>query len=294
MILALDIGGTKIAAALVEDGVCRERRQVPMPRTSSEFVEAITLLVKDRPRILAVAAAVTGRLVDGHVRTVNLDTIPFWDGFPLVARLQEIIGAPVIAINDAQAAAWGEYCARGHAYKDLLFVTLSTGVGGGVVLDGGMRIGQHGLAGHIGHSTVYPRAIDAPIGCGCGREGCLESIASGTALARQAKHHYKRLVSSAELFDLAHSGDSEAQSILLNAADAVAHALANAHAQLDLELVVLGGSVGLAPGMQYWIQSAMDRLPNAFRVPIERARLEADAGLIGAAGWVQYLEQKRK
>lgn len=287
MILALDIGGTKIAAANVVNGACTGRRQMAMPETESEFLRTISLLAEDRPHPTGVAVAVTGYINGDKVHSFNQKTISFWDGFPLIPRLVQLLGAPVVAINDAQAAAWGEYCVRKSACKDLLFITLSTGVGGGLVLGGSLREGSNGLAGHIGHAAIDISPIDAPSICGCGRFGCLEAIASGTALARQASQQFGHSLNSSELLDRARGGDVIAIEIVQRSAKAVASAIASAHAQLDLQLVVLGGSVGLAPDMLSWIESALNQFPSAYQVRLELARLGADAGLLGAAGWLQ-------
>jgi N-acylmannosamine kinase len=151
MRLVLDIGGTKIAAAHVADGLLQDRRQLPMPATEAEFMQAIASLAAGRPPIGSAAVAVTGYTDGTLVRGINWKTIGFWDGFPLVPRLVDLLGCPVTVLNDAQAAAWAEYEARRHEVKDLLFITLSTGVGGGLVLDGRLREGRQGLAGHVGH-----------------------------------------------------------------------------------------------------------------------------------------------
>jgi N-acylmannosamine kinase len=285
-VLALDIGGTKIAAADVIDGVCHDRRQLPMPQTEPQFLAAIRELARGRAQPPALAAvAVTGYTDGTSVRAVNRDTIPFWDAYPLVPRLAALLNCPVRAINDAQAAAWAEYRLRRETCRDLLFITLSTGVGGGLVLDGRLRLGPQGLAGHLGHAPVDIAPLDAPQRCGCGRFGCLEAVASGTALARQAAHAFGRPVGGAELFELARDGMAEARAIVELAVQAVASAIAGTQAQLDVQQVVLGGSVGLAVGMLEQVRSALDALPALYRLPIERATLGTDAGLVGAAAW---------
>jgi N-acylmannosamine kinase len=288
MILAIDIGGTKIAAANVVDGLCTDRRQLAMPATETEFLQAIQQLAGNRPQASGVAVAVTGYVDGVIVRAFNQQTIPFWNAYPLIQRLTQLLNCPVDAINDAQAAAWGEYRLRHLHCQDLLFVTLSTGVGGGLVLCGSLREGSHGLAGHVGHAAFDVTPIDAPYACGCGRMGCLEAVASGTALGRQAGRLFGRPVSSNELFDMARQGDRDALMLVQRAAGAVASAIASSHAQLDLQLVVLGGSVGLTPGMVEWVQAALAEFPRVYHLPIERARLGPDSGLVGAAAWLEH------
>lgn len=284
MLLAIDIGGTKLAAAMVEHGIIVQRRQVPMTGDAAGFAGAIDTLVRDWPRPEQVSVATTGYIAGGKVYPVNRSIISFWNGFPLAQLLRQRFACPVSLFNDAQAAAWGEYCARrgkgGPA--NLLFITLSTGVGGGMVLDHRLRAGPHGLAGHVGHAPARLLPADGAAMCGCGRLGCLEMLASGTALARQASAVFRRQLDSAALFALA-PNDPRAAAIIDNAALAVAEAIAGLHMVLDLDEVVIGGSVGLAPGMLARIADALARLPLPCPPTLSVARLGADAGLMGAA-----------
>ena len=287
MLLAIDIGGTKLAAALVENTVIMARRQVPMATDAAGFAAAIDTLVAGWPAPERISVATTGYIDGGKVYPVNRAIISFWNGFPLEQLLRTRFRCPVVLFNDAQAAAWGEYCARrdmgeaGHP-ANLLFITLSTGVGGGLVLDHRLRAGPHGLAGHVGHAPARLPPADGVSLCGCGRLGCLEMLASGTALARQASAVFQSPLDSAALFALAAS-EPRAAAILDNAALAVAEAMAGLHMSIDLDAVVLGGSVGLAPGMLQRISTALAGLPLPCPPSLGAARLGADAGLLGAA-----------
>lgn len=287
MLLAIDIGGTKLAAALVENTVIMARRQVPMATDAAGFAAAIDTLVAGWPAPERISVATTGYIDGGKVYPVNRAIISFWNGFPLEQLLRTRFRCPVVLFNDAQAAAWGEYCARrdmgeaGHP-ANLLFITLSTGVGGGLVLDHRLRAGPHGLAGHVGHAPARLPPADGASLCGCGRLGCLEMLASGTALARQASAVFQSPLDSAALFALAAS-EPRAAAILDNAALAVAEAIAGLHMSIDLDAVVLGGSVGLAPGMLQRISTALAGLPLPCPPSLGAARLGADAGLLGAA-----------
>lgn len=287
MLLAIDIGGTKLAAARIDNGAITARRQVAMPASAGAFALAIDTLVRDWPAPRALAVASTGYIDGGTVRAVNRDIISFWNGFALADLLRARFDCPLLLLNDAQAAAWGEYQARRLASPashpgSLLFITLSTGVGGGLVLDHRLRHGPHGLAGHIGHAAARLGASDGVSACGCGRTGCLEMIASGTALARQATARFGRPLDSAQLFALA-ATDARAAAIVDNAAAAVAEAIAGLHLTLDLCEVVIGGSVGLAAGMLSSIAGALQRLDLPRAPLLSAAMLGADAGLIGAA-----------
>lgn len=173
MKLVLDIGGSKIAAAHVASGVLQDRRQLPMPQTEAAFMRTIARLAAHRPRPSSAAVASTGYTDGTLMRGINWARIGFENGYPLMAKLVDLLGCPVAVMNDAHAAAWAEYGMRRQQVKDLLFITLSTGVGGGLVLDGRLRTGRHGLAGHVGHMALDRPPLDAttisPIVCACGR-----------------------------------------------------------------------------------------------------------------------------
>ncbi|PUA20367.1 N-acetylmannosamine kinase [Glaciimonas sp. PCH181] len=291
MLLAIDVGGTKIAAAWVSKGQIIERRQQPMATDPAGFLEAINQLVLGWPAPERVAVAATGYIDGGKVYSVNQHIIEFWDGFPLGRHLNTRFACPVVLMNDGQAAAWGEYLIRktstsSIAPESLLFITLSTGVGGGLVLHQQLRIGRQGLAGHVGHTTISRGPVDGDVQCGCGRCDCLEKVASGTALARQASAVFGRRIDSKELFTMAQT-NPEAEAIIDNAAMAVAEAISNFQMMLDVDEVVIGGSVGLADGMLQRIRQALAQAPSLAQVPVTAALLGADAGLAGIMQWSQ-------
>lgn len=119
--------------------------------------------------------------------------------FPLVQTLEAIAGLPTLAVNDAQAAAWAEYHALPDDIRDMVFITVSTGVGGGVVCDGKLLTGKGGLAGHLGHTLADPHG---PV-CGCGRVGCVEAIASGRGWPRRRGTIWRDATPKPYLFALA-------------------------------------------------------------------------------------------
>ncbi|MGX9176658.1 ROK family protein [Mesorhizobium sp. BHbdii] len=280
-VLAVDIGGTKIAFAEVAGAKLRNRRQIPTPRSGGDaLVEAIAAEIRGaRPSRLAVAT--TGIVSDaGTLCALNPRTLPIENGYPLAPRLQASIGVRPLVVNDAQAAAWGEYAfGAGQGARNFMFVTISTGVGGGLVLAGRLQSGQAGLAGHIGHMSVS--GADAP--CGCGRRGCLETVASGTAIAARFGERVGRIVTTKDVFAEAAAGNAEAEVILEDAAAALAETFANLVAATDLDRIALGGGVGLASGVLDRVLRHADSLPAAFRRQIVQARAGADAGLIGVA-----------
>lgn len=144
-----------------------------------------------------VAIASTGIIRDGSLLALNPHNLGGLLHFPLVKTLEQLTNLPTIAINDAQAAAWAEYQALDGDITDMVFITVSTGVGGGVVSGGKLRTGPGGLAGHIGHTLADPHG---PV-CGCGRTGCVEAIASGRGIAAAAQGSW--LVRMRKLFSRA-------------------------------------------------------------------------------------------
>lgn len=284
--IVIDIGGTKIAVARWVDGRLSERVQIPMPATEPEWRTAIRSLALKYPGAGRLGVAVTGSTDGRIVKAINRSVISFWDGYPLAAFLEETWRCPAFLLNDAQAAAWGEYVAHAKQGESLLFITLSTGVGGGLVLDGKLHVGHLGLAGHVGHVSTAMKPLDGDVTCGCGRLNCLETIASGAALARQASRLSGTATDAASVFAGYHAGDEIACRLIANAALAVAHQIADSHATLGIDRVCIGGSVGLARGMIDAVLLAQRTLPPLFRVPVQAAILREDAGLIGVGHWV--------
>jgi glucokinase len=198
---AIDVGGTKIAAALVDaEGTLLIRAELPTPpRGSAEEVMATVAKLVDRlaedarwPEVSGVGIGSAGP-VDPVLGTVSPVNIPGWRDFPIVDRvreLQPIGGAEVLLTGDGSAMAAGEHwrgAARG--YDNALCLVVSTGVGAGLILDGALRTGPSGNAGHLGHITVDLDGDDCP----CGSRGCLEIFASGTSIARWAVQNGWRL-----------------------------------------------------------------------------------------------------
>ncbi|KJS57341.1 ROK family protein [Streptomyces rubellomurinus] len=298
---AVDIGGTKIAGALVDGaGRLRHRRQLPTPaRAAGTDVLAVVHQVLDHlaatadwPAVKALGIGSAGPvdLVGGTVSPVN---IPGWRDFPLVAEAaaHPAVAAralPVRLAGDGVAMAAAEHwrgAARGAA--DALCLVVSTGVGAGLVLDGAVRPGRSGNAGHLGHITVE---LDGEP-CPCGSRGCLEGIASGTAIARRAlaagwrpdgADRSARAVAAA-----AAGGDPVALAAFDRAAQALAAGIAATAALVDLGRVVVGGGVAEAGDVLFApLARHLDRyaaLPYVRGLDVRRAELGTDAGLIGAA-----------
>jgi N-acetylmannosamine-6-phosphate 2-epimerase/N-acetylmannosamine kinase len=275
-VLAIDIGGSKTAVALVLENRILERRQVPtQPADGAEvWLRAAADVAQDwHGQYGGVAAAVTGLIRDGLWTAVNPATLPIPADFPLVSRLSEYFGSPAVALNDAQAAAWGEYRFGAGRGRDLLFLTVSSGIGGGAVVGGRLLRGSGGLAGHVGQ---------IPVPVPGKRYQRLEDLASGFAIAaaaRAAGHD----ADAKQVFAAMAAGESWAEHIVVEAVDHLAMALPGLQALLDPQIMVIGGGVGLAAGFLPCLEAALSRFPSALKPSLAPALLGADAGLLGAA-----------
>lgn len=283
--LALDIGGTKIAAAIVtEEGTLIQRQQIATPRGGAQQLSATleTLIAPYRHQVDFIAVASTGIIAKGRLTALNPANLGGLADFPLQDCLQSIADLPCVLLNDGQAAAWAEYQPLKESSDNAVFVTVSTGVGGGIILNKKLLVGNGGLAGHIGHT------LSDPLGpwCGCGRRGCVESVASGTAIGT-ATQEWTHPAPAATVFALARDGDTQAQAIVQRSATAIAHLLADMTIALDLETAILGGSVGLAAGYLEQVTHAQSLLPAIYRLPVRAAYHRQDSGLLGAALWAR-------
>ena len=286
--LTLDIGGTKTAAAWWSRGALRLRREIPTPGDAEALLAALSQMLQHPTMAIGqVGAAITGTTDGRRVGVLNRHMIGGWDGFPLADRLEQLFGVPAVLLNDAQAAAWGEYCARDDGLRDLMFVTVSTGIGAGVVLDGRLRSGSTGLAGHLGHVGGGTASSATGAVCSCGRGACLERRASGVAMEHDLAAFGLGTHSAREWMAPPHQDHPAVQEWLAAATRALALAIADAHALLDLQAVLIGGGLGLHPQFLQGVQAAVAQLPARFRVPVQAARLGPDAGLQGMALWMQ-------
>ncbi|MBZ9845815.1 ROK family protein, partial [Mesorhizobium sp. CA5] len=164
-VLAIDVGGTKIAIAEVSGDRIANRRQAPTPRAGrgDDLVAAIADLAP-KTGFGAVAVATTGIVRDGSLTALNPETLPIEDGYVLASAIERVFGMPPLVINDAQAAAWAEFTlGAGTGFRNFAFFTVSTGIGCGLVIDGRLQSGANGLAGHVGHTRSEPGGIL----CGC-------------------------------------------------------------------------------------------------------------------------------
>ncbi|MCB5910667.1 ROK family glucokinase [Streptomyces pinistramenti] len=185
--IGVDIGGTKIAAGVVdEEGSILETCTVPTPPATDELTEAIADAVRTvgaAHRIEAVGIGAAG-YVDEKRATVLFAPNIDWRHEPLKDKVEQRVGLPVVVENDANAAAWGEYrFGAGQGHSDVICITLGTGLGGGIIIGNKLRRGRFGVAAEFGHIRVVPDGLL----CGCGSQGCWEQYASGRALLRYAR-----------------------------------------------------------------------------------------------------------
>jgi glucokinase len=296
--LALDIGGTKIAAGLVDaDGTLVRQAKLPTPDTDAEAIWAVvdtliteTLATVDGVRAVGIASAGPIDLASGTVSPIN---IPQWQHFPIVERVSAMVGPAVRLGGDGLCMAMGEqWRGAGRDAQFLLGMVVSTGVGGGLVLDGVPYDGRTGNAGHVGHVVVDPSG--AP--CTCGGHGCVETIAAGPHMAQWARDNGWDAPAEAdakELADAATAGNPIALQAFQRGARAVAAMIASVGAVCDLDLVVIGGGVAKSGGLLFDpVREALagyaglEFLRGLRVVPAE---LGGDAGLVGAAALLRAM-----
>ncbi|WP_405813581.1 ROK family protein [Streptomyces sp. NBC_01390] len=298
LVAALDIGGTKIAGALVDGhGRILLRAQRPTParedgETVMRAVEEVLAELTGSPSWVGVTAVGIGSAgpVDASAGTVSPVNVPGWRGYPLVARVQAVTGGlPVELIGDGVAITAAEHwqgAARGH--DNALCMVVSTGVGGGLVLNGRLHPGPTGNAGHIGHISVE---LDGEP-CACGSRGCVERIASGPNIARRALANGWQPgpdgdISAAAVAEAARAGDPVALASFERAAQALAAGIAATATLVEIDVAVIGGGVGKAGDVLFApLRAALKTyatLSFVQRLEIVPAQMGTDAGLVGAA-----------
>ncbi len=289
--LALDIGGTKMAAAVVTTGAKPlATAQVPTPPAADaeELFATAVFAVEAALSQQDVAALALGVACGGPMKWPSGDVsplnIPGWRDFPLRDRLADRFGLPVRIHNDAICLTIGEHLAgSGRGSDNVLGMVISTGVGGGLVLEGRLINGASGNAGHIGHVVIEP---EGPA-CLCGGRGCLEAIARGPALVAWAQEQGWRGddPTGNSLAESARAGDPIAVAAFQRCGAAVGTAVASAAALLDLQVAAIGGGLSRAGDLL---------MPAIFEAFQRHAGLEfasrcrivlagAESGLVGAA-----------
>jgi glucokinase len=304
--IGIDIGGTKIAAGVVDtSGKVLASVRRPTPSQDPAQVEALVVEVVGELRaehdVVAVGIGAAG-WVDASRKTVLFAPNLAWRNTPLYDDLAAVIDLPLVVENDANAAAWGEYrFGAGEEDPDTIVLTIGTGIGAGLIIDGKLRRGRFGIGGEPGHVRVVP---DGRL-CGCGNHGCWEQYCSGTALVRAAREIAReRPADAARLLELAggeleaidgpvvttaaREGDVAAIGCFAEIGRWLGQGLADLAVVLDPGRFVIGGGVAdagellLRPGRETYAAVLAGR---GYRPVAEvvAARLGAEAGLIGAA-----------
>jgi glucokinase len=304
--IGLDIGGTKISGAVIDGSgviLAKGRKNTPAHDPAAIVEEAASLIreLSLEHRIAAVGVACAA-FIDRARATVYFSPNLAWRDEPLKERLESVLDLPVILENDANAAAWGEFRFGAAAEADdMVMVTIGTGLGGGIVVDGVLMLGAFGVGAELGHMRVVPNGIR----CGCGNRGCWEQYASGTALVREARElivsgtpHAARLnelcagdpaaLRGPDVTRAAAEGDPAAVELLADLGTWIGDGLASVAAILDPELFVVGGGVSEAGSLLIdpAVAAFRRQLTGRGQRPEARfalASLGNDAGMIGAA-----------
>jgi glucokinase len=305
---AIDLGGTKIYTVIAEeDGPILARIQqktraqdgpvAVMEQIATSVGDALAQSNKKWGQLTAAGICLAGFFDWKRRIMIHSPNIPGWEEIPVEKQLFEKLGVPVLAENDANAAALGE-AHRGAAQgsRDVVYITVSTGIGAGLVTDGKIYRGTRGFAGEAGHMVVKP---DGPI-CGCGRRGCLETVASGTAIAKSANHaiekghktsltdtsrQNKGPVTAPDVFKAAQAGDPIAIAIIAEAIHYLGIGLVNLVNLLNPQVLVVGGGVSEAgeqlflPLQKIIAEHAVP--PAAASVTLRKAALGVEAGVTG-------------
>ena len=246
-------------------------------------------------RLAAVGVGCGGPLDRRRGLILSPPNLPGWDEFPIVALLREHFGVPVLLDNDANAAALGEHRhGAGQGLKHLVYMTISTGIGGGVIVSNKIIHGVYDGAGEVGHMTVLP---DGPL-CGCGARGCLEALCSGTAIARRARERLaageESFLSSLDAAEVtaqavalaAREGDALASKVWYDTIRHLSVGVGNIFHALAPEAVIIGGGVSTAGDQLFeplrgQVRARVLMLPPD-RINILQASLGGDSGIHGA------------
>ncbi|WP_226344923.1 ROK family glucokinase [Agilicoccus flavus] len=238
--IGIDIGGTKIAAAVVDEhGAIVEKTRTPTTASDPDaIIEATAELARElgsRHEVSAVGVACAA-FIDRERSTIRFAPNISWRDTPVKKLLEDRIEMPVVIENDANAAAWGEFLyGPAHDRDDMVLITVGTGVGGGVVIDGQLLRGAFGIGAELGHVRMVPDGLL----CGCGSRGCLEQYASGNALVREARELVRSSPTMARELVRRCGGDAEK----LTGPDVTEAALAGDEPAVEL-LATLGGWIG--------------------------------------------------
>jgi glucokinase len=298
--IGIDVGGTKIAGVVIEpSGSVVARSRTETPRTGDVAVaEACVEMATGLLQVAASGGLAVGPLVlamPGSVDSVSgvVEDAPMlgMSKYGVVEHVQNRVGHPTTVIHDVKAAAFGELMAgAGIGQADVAYLNLGTGVSMAFVFDWEVHKGVRGLAGEIGHVQAVPDGLP----CSCGRRGCLETVASGPAIARSVPHIAGGVE---EIGAAARDGDELARAALASAADHLGRTLADYMMVLDLQVLMVGGGVSnVGPVLLGPLQAAFDHYLSdvAAAVRVVPAALGGDSGVLGAAHRSRLLRDDRR
>lgn len=305
IIAGIDIGGTKIAVALADTSGQRlslfrfstHVERGPHRILDNAITEIKRMIEEAGGRLIAVGVGCGGPLDRGRGLILSPPNLPGWDEFPITEILEKQFKVPVLLDNDANAAALGEHkYGAGRGFKNIVYITISTGIGGGIIIGGEIVHGVGDGAGEVGHITVRE---DDPV-CGCGARGCMEAICSGTSIGRRARERLSsgrqslmtemvtepNEVTAHTVVEAARKGDALACEIWDETIHYLAIGINNIIATLAPEAVILGGGVAttgelLLKPLREQIQGRVKILP-VEKINILQAALGGDSGIYGA------------
>jgi glucokinase len=305
LVFAVDLGGTHLRVALVDDAgriLKQLKQETPRGDSANCIVNALANAADqwsdEKPRVIATSIMVPGAVDSDKAVVLQAPNLPSLVNFGLKAALEERLGWPVFLENDANAAAVGEmWLGAARNCRNVMSVTLGTGVGGGLILDGKLWRGSHGSAGEIGHTTVDPFS---GLKCKCGNIGCLELFASATAIVRMTRENLSQFpdsilkneeLSAKRVYDAGRAGDELALAVFKRFGMYLGIGLSNLINLIDPQIIVITG--GAANGWDLFAGEMYRQVEErAFRsisqqVRIARAECGDNAGLLGAARLAQ-------
>lgn len=284
--LAVDLGGTKLLVALVEGATVLDRIEAATDRAAGPEAWVRQMADLARPwagKFDSAGVTVTGLIKDNHWRALNPGTLAFEGRFPLHKAARAALGVPVALANDAQAAAWGEFAHGAGEGKDIVFLTVSTGVGGGVVSNGRLLQGRGGVAGHFGQVLPLPEGDETRFEDGeSGRWIAAEGARLGLAPDARA------------VFAAAAAGNAAADAVIETSARRVARLAHDLQLMFDPRFTVIGGGVGLASGYIDRVARAVAHFQPLVRPTLRSAALGRDAGVIGIADLARQKQPNRE
>lgn len=321
-ILAIDIGGTKTLVCLVDSkGEVRYQHRIPTgaKREPDAVIQTIVSLMQEvlkdhalvASQLQGIGISMAGLCDPGAGVVLHSPNLVGWRDIPLTRRVEAALEVPVVMGNDANLAAMGEHTyGAGRGVRHMIYITVSTGIGGGIIIDGRLYQGVTGSAGEIGHTVVD---VDGPV-CSCGQRGCLESLAGGWALAQRAREFLAggvpspllKLaqgrpdeVSAEMVFQAAEEGDADCRAIVKEASRYLGIGLVNLVNLVNPEMIVIGG--GLTQQWQTYIEPAVQVMRATCccircvqDIQVVPAQLGDIAGVMGAVALVRQVYDNEK